>query len=108
VDELDESRPKIRKLTEERDRLIKASSGLSLEYGKLEHENRELREALERIEGMAGRPKCLCGRPTGTPAIRQCARAALEADGLTPIAERDDEPHPLASEGWEGLEPGYE
>ena len=41
-------------------------------------ERDRLRVALERIDGMAGRPKCLCGRPTGTPAIRQCARAALE------------------------------
>lgn len=37
------------------------------------------REALRRIEGMAERPHCLCGRPTGTATIRRCARAALSA-----------------------------
>jgi len=48
--------------------------------------NRELKakiqglvEALERIHGMAERPACVCGRPTGTAAIKQCAQQALTA-----------------------------
>lgn len=34
-------------------------------------------EALERIEAMAVRPKCICGVITGTAAIQHCAREAL-------------------------------
>jgi hypothetical protein len=45
---------------------------------------REARETIERIEGMAVRPHCLCGRPTGTAAIQACARAFLaETKGET-------------------------
>lgn len=36
-----------------------------------------LQEGLERVEGMAERPVCICGVPTGTAAIKQAARAAL-------------------------------
>ena len=71
---------KIRALTEERDR-AQTGWNICMEAGEALQARRDrLREALERIDGMAGRPKCLCGRPTGTPAIRQCARAALEAE----------------------------
>ena len=37
-----------------------------------------LRAALERIEAMSERPKCVCGRPTGTAAIKACALEALQ------------------------------
>ena len=37
-----------------------------------------LKGALKRIEDMAERPRCVCGRPTGTDAIAACARKALE------------------------------
>lgn len=35
------------------------------------------RAALERIEDMAVRPRCVCGRPTGTRAIHAVAVKAL-------------------------------
>ena len=43
-----------------------------------QQENERLRAALERIEAMSERPKCVCGRPTGTAAIKACAREALQ------------------------------
>lgn len=46
---------------------------------ELEHQVATLREALARIEAMAERPRCVCGRLTGTAAIQSCARAALGA-----------------------------
>lgn len=39
-----------------------------------------LRTALERVHGMAERPVCLCGRPTGTAAIKAAADAALGSE----------------------------
>jgi hypothetical protein len=44
---------------------------------ELRQELTQAREALQRIHDMAERPQCLCGRPTGTTAIKQCARAFL-------------------------------
>ncbi len=39
----------------------------------------ELRNALKRIVGLCGdHTRCLCGRPTGLPAIIMCANTALE------------------------------
>lgn len=35
--------------------------------------------ALERISGMAERPVCICGVPTGTAAIKACADKAIAA-----------------------------
>ena len=45
---------------------------------QLEKEREEVRGSLERIRDMAVRPQCLCGRPTGTAAIRSCAESALQ------------------------------
>jgi hypothetical protein len=41
----------------------------------------EARETIERLEGMAVRHRCLCGRPTGTAAMQACARAWLTEKG---------------------------
>ena len=39
----------------------------------------KMNEALERIEGMAERPVCICGVQTGTAAIKACAEQAIKA-----------------------------
>ena len=36
-----------------------------------------LEGALQRINDMAGRPRCVCGTQTGTAAIKACAKQAL-------------------------------
>ncbi len=45
---------------------------------QLQSDRAVLLEALERIEGMAERPSCICGKPTGTAAIKSCANQAIE------------------------------
>lgn len=45
---------------------------------KIIEDEMRMRAALQRIYLIAVRPQCLCGRPTGTGALRACAQAALQ------------------------------
>jgi hypothetical protein len=49
------------------------------EHCILRAEIARLRAALERIDGMSDRPRCVCGRPTGCDAVRLAAQRALAA-----------------------------
>lgn len=60
--------------------LTDAVDQLKRERDEARAEIERLRAALERVEGMAERPVCVCGRPTGTAAIKQAARTALTRD----------------------------
>jgi hypothetical protein len=63
---------------------------------KLEEDETRMRAALQRIYLMSVRPRCLCGRVTGTGAIRSCAQTALqmsdeEAEALERAATLEEE-----------------
>lgn len=52
--------------------------GLQADRERLRAMVRELRDALERIVRMSGEVnKCVCGRPTGIPALVACANSAI-------------------------------
>jgi hypothetical protein len=54
---------------------------------RLTREKEAMQEGLERVRDMAERPVCICGRLTGTAALKLCAARALDA---AQAAERED------------------
>jgi hypothetical protein len=67
--------------------IAEALREVQAERDAAEARERVLREALEWIRDAAERPRCVCGRPTGTAAIKAHAVAALAAPAPEPTPD---------------------